>query len=65
MNASSALWPQRVHAARVRFCAVSGKIPRPRCLHTVWTWFVPDLAPLAACDGHREDFLREVADMID
>ena len=65
MKNLSPLWVRRIHAARVRLCAVSGKIPKPRCLHTAWTWLVPNIAPLVACDGHPEDFPREVADMID
>ncbi len=40
--------------ARVAVCAVSGKLPGPRCRHTVPTWFLPGVSPIDTCDVHRE-----------
>jgi penicillin-binding protein 1C len=29
-------------------------MPGPHCPHTTWTWFIPGVSPIAACDVHRQ-----------
>jgi len=42
---------------RVAVCAVSGKLPGPRCGHTETTWFLPGVSPIDTCDVHREVYV--------
>ena len=48
-----------LNITRVKVCAVTGKMPGPHCNHTVWTWFIPGVSPIAACDVHREIFVEK------
>ena len=43
-----------LNVRRVRVCAVSGKLPGPHCRRLAWTWFIPGVSPIEACDVHRE-----------
>lgn len=47
------LWPQRIHAARVRVCAVSGTLPARACPQTTWTWLIAGAPRLSVCARHR------------
>jgi penicillin-binding protein 1C len=40
--------------ARVKVCAISGKLPGPHCRHAEDTWFLPGTSPIDTCDVHRE-----------
>ncbi len=54
MKDAFALKLHGLNVARVKVCAVSGKIPGPHCPRAISTWFIPGVSPIAVCDIHRE-----------
>ncbi|MBV9619191.1 MAG: hypothetical protein JO201_08260 [Verrucomicrobia bacterium] len=46
--------PPNVNLKRVEFCAVSGDLPGPHCIHRVEDWFIPGISPIKTCDVHQE-----------
>ena len=43
-----------LNVKRVKACAISGRLPGPRCQRQVETWFIPGKSPIKPCDVHRE-----------
>ena len=46
--------PAGANLKRVEFCAVSGELAGPHCVHRVEGWFIPGISPIASCNVHRE-----------
>jgi penicillin-binding protein 1C len=49
--------PAGLNVKKVKACALSGRIPGPRCAREIDTWFIPGRSPIKPCDVHREIWL--------